>query len=68
METSVAASGTMKRIQVQEMLTFVGVPTAEKDVIHGIGNGEVMATGGESDTITYTGEGIGRLIPLFTLR
>jgi hypothetical protein len=61
METSVAASGTMKRIQVQEKLTFVGVPTAEKGVIHGIGKGVVMATGGESDMITYTGEGIRRL-------
>ena len=61
METSVAASGTMKGIQVQEMLTFVGVPTAEKGVIHGIGKGVVMATGGESETVTYSGEGIGRL-------
>jgi hypothetical protein len=39
METSVSVSGTMKGIQVQEMLTFVGVPTAEKGVIHGIGKG-----------------------------
>ena len=61
METSVSVSGTMKGIQVHEMLTFVGVPTAEKGVIHGIGKGVVMATGGESDMITYTGEGIGRL-------
>ena len=61
METSVAASGTMKGIQVQEMLTFVGVPTAEKGVIHGMGKGVVMATGGESEMVTYTGEGIGRL-------
>ena len=61
METSVAASGTMKGVQVQEMLTFVGVPTAEKGVIHGIGKGVVMATGGESEMVTYSGEGIGRL-------
>jgi hypothetical protein len=61
METSVAVSGTMKGIQVQEMLTFVGVPTAEKGVIHGIGKGVVMATGGESEMVSYTGEGIGRL-------
>jgi hypothetical protein len=61
METSVAASGTMKGIQVQEMLTFVGVPTAEKGVIHGIGKGVVMATGGESEMVIYSGEGIGRL-------
>jgi hypothetical protein len=57
METSVAVSGTMKGIQVQEMLTFIGVPTAEKGVIHGIGKGVVMATGGESEMVTYTGEG-----------
>jgi hypothetical protein len=61
METSISVNGTMKGIQVQEVLTFVGVPTAENGVIHGIGKGVVMATGGESDMVTYTGEGIGRL-------
>ena len=30
METSVAVSGTIKGMQVQEMLTFVGVPTVVK--------------------------------------
>jgi hypothetical protein len=33
METSVVASGTMRGIQIQEMLTFVGVPTAEKYMV-----------------------------------
>jgi hypothetical protein len=64
-ETSVSVSGTMRGIQVQEMLTFVGTPTTEKGVIHGVGKGVVMASGGggagESEMATYTGEGIGRL-------
>jgi hypothetical protein len=54
-------SGTMKGIQVQETLTFVGVPTVEKGIIHGIGKGVVVTTGGESEMVTYIGEGIGRL-------
>lgn len=63
-ETSVSVSGTMKGIQVQEMITFVGTPTAEKGVIHGIGKGVIMDSGGgagESEMATYTGEGLGRL-------
>ena len=30
-ETSVSVSGTMKGIPVQEMLTFIGIPTTEKE-------------------------------------
>ena len=62
-ETSVAASGTIKRTPVQVMLTFTGTPTAEKGVIHGVGKGVITATGdgGELETISYTGEAIGRL-------
>ena len=66
-ETSVSVSGTMKGIPVQEMLTFIGIPTTEKGVIHGVGKGVVMALGdavegeGEPEMVTYTGEGIGRL-------
>jgi hypothetical protein len=61
-ETSVSVSGTMKGIQVQEMITFVGTPTAEKEVIHGVGKGVIMSSGGgESEMATYTGEGLGRL-------
>ena len=60
-ETSVSASGTMKGIQEQELPTFVGIPTAEKKVIHGVGKGVVMVPGGESEMVTLTGEGIGRL-------
>lgn len=62
-ETSVAASGTIKRVPVQVMLTFIGTPTAEKGVIHGVGKGVITVTGdgGELEMISYTGEGIGRL-------
>jgi hypothetical protein len=67
-ETSVSVSGTMKGIPVQEMLTFIGIPTTERGVIHGVGKGVVMALGdavegegGEPEMVTYTGEGIGRL-------
>ena len=62
-ETSVAASGTIKGIPVQVMLTFTGTPTAEKGVIHGVGKGVITAIGNEGklEMISYTGEGIGRL-------
>jgi hypothetical protein len=62
-ETSVFVSGTMKGVQVQEMLTFIGTPMiAEKGVIHGIGKGIVMTagSGGETEMVAYTGEGVGR--------
>ena len=39
----------MKGIQVQEMITFVGTPTAEKGVIHCVGKGVVMASEGEQE-------------------
>jgi uncharacterized membrane protein YeiH len=45
-ETSVSVTGTMKGIPVQEMLTFIGTPTTEKGVIHGVGKGVVTALGG----------------------
>ena len=65
-ETSVTVSGTMKGVPVQEMITFIGTPTTEKGVIHGVGKGVVMALGdgvegGEPEMVSYTGEGIGRL-------
>jgi hypothetical protein len=61
-ETSVSASGTMKGIQVLELLTFVGIPTAEKGVIHGVGKGVIIIpSGGESEMVTFTGEAVGRL-------
>lgn len=33
-ETSVSTTGTVKGVQVQEMITFVGKPTAERGVIY----------------------------------
>jgi hypothetical protein len=65
-ETSVSVSGTMKGTQVQEMITFIGTPTVEKGVIHGVGKGVIMAAadggGGVPEMVTYTGEGVGRFI------
>jgi hypothetical protein len=66
-ETSVSLSGTMKGVPVQEMLTFIGTPTTERGIIHGVGKGVVVALGEaveggpEPEMVTYTGEGIGRL-------
>jgi hypothetical protein len=64
-ETSESVSGTMKGIQVEEMITFIGTPTVEKGVIHGLGKGVIMAAGcgvggGVPEMVTYTGEGVGR--------
>src|SRR5215204_1163331 len=63
-ETSVSVSGIMKGTQVQEMITFIGTPTAENGVIHGLGKGVIMAAGGSGgevrEMVTYTGEGVGR--------
>jgi hypothetical protein len=65
-ETSVSVSGTMKGTQVQEMITFIGTPTVEKGVIHGVGKGVIMAAadggGGVPEMVTYAGEGVGRFI------
>jgi hypothetical protein len=58
METSVSASGTVKGTQVNETLTFMAKPTSA-GVLHGVGQGVLMA--GESEMASYTGEGIGRL-------
>jgi hypothetical protein len=63
-ETSVSVSESIKGTQVKEILTFVGrppppPPTTSKRVLHGKGNGVIMA--GELELATYTGEGVGRL-------
>lgn len=42
-ETSVATKGTIRGIQVQE-ITFVGRPTAEKEVFYGVGQGVITTT------------------------
>jgi hypothetical protein len=62
METTVSTTGTMKGVQVQEMITFIGTPTAERGVLHGVGKGMLttIGDGGELEMVPYTGEGIGR--------
>jgi hypothetical protein len=62
-ETSVSVSGTMKGVQVEEMITFNGTPTTDKGLLHGVGKGVIMVVGGEGDPemVSYTGEGIGRV-------
>ena len=32
----------MKGVKVQELIIFVGMPTSEKGIIHGIGRGVIM--------------------------
>jgi len=59
METSVSTRGTIIGTQATEVITFVSRPTTSKGVLHGKGKGVIMAE--ESETATYTGEGIGRL-------
>ena len=59
-ETTVSTTGTMKGVQVQEMITFIGTPTAERGVLHGVGKGILTTDGGELEMVPYTGEGIGR--------
>jgi hypothetical protein len=53
----------MKGVQVEELITFNGTPTADKGVLHGVGKGVIMVVGGEGDPemVSYTGEGIGRV-------
>lgn len=64
-ETSVTTKGTIKGVQVQEIITFTGRPTVEKGVLHGVGQGVITTTagsaGGEPEMVTYTGEGVGRI-------
>ena len=61
-ETTVSTTGTMKGVQVQETITFIGTPTAERGVLHGVGKGVLttIGDGGEVEMVPYTGEGIGR--------
>jgi len=56
METSVSASGSVKGTQVTYNITYVGRPTSA-GVLHGKGQGVIMA--GASEMATETGEGIG---------
>ncbi|MFZ0366893.1 MAG: hypothetical protein WAL21_04340 [Nitrososphaeraceae archaeon] len=56
-ETTVASSGTLKGVQVNEILTYVASPSS-KGILHGIGKGVINTQDGE--IATFTGEGIGR--------
>ena len=55
-ETTVSSSGTLKGVQVNEILTYVASPSS-KGILHGIGKGVINTQDGE--IATYTGEGIG---------
>ena len=56
-ETTVSSSGTLKGVQVNEIVTYVASPSS-KGILHGIGKGVINTQDGE--IATYTGEGIGR--------
>ena len=56
-EATVASSGTLKGVQVNEILTYVASPSS-KGILHGIGRGVINTQDGE--IATFTGEGIGR--------
>jgi hypothetical protein len=63
-ETSVSSSGTIRGIQVTQLLTFVGRPKRseeEKGVIHGKGGGITMAGQQSEEVATFTGEAVGRI-------
>ena len=57
-ETSVSASGSARRTQVNESITYVAKPVSS-GVLHGKGRGVIMA--GNSEMVTLEGEGIGRI-------
>ena len=58
-ETSISSTGSAKGVRINEILTFVGKPSSP-GVLHGKGQGVFSA---ESGWATWTGEGIGRMIP-----
>ena len=58
-ETSISASGSLKGVQLKEILTFIGRPTSTSGILYGKGIGVIMA--GESELATVRGEGIGRI-------
>jgi hypothetical protein len=59
-ETTVSSSGTLKGVQVNEILTYVANPSS-KGILHGIDKGVINTQDGE--IATYTGEAIGRFMP-----
>ena len=58
-KTSISSMGTTKGVQINEILTFLAKPSSP-GVFHGKGQGVFSA---ESGWATWTGEGIGRMIP-----
>ena len=62
-ETSVSSSGTIRGIQVTQLLTFLGTPATTPGVIHGKGGGIIMMAGSAEETAIFRGEGIGRINP-----
>jgi hypothetical protein len=61
METTVQTRGTMRGVQVTDMVTFV-VSQTSSGVLHGTGTGVIRAVG-QPEMATYTGEGIGTPLP-----
>ena len=55
-ETSISASGSLRGVQVTELLTYIASPSSNR-MLRGIGNGIIRTLDGE--ITTYTGEGIG---------
>jgi hypothetical protein len=62
-ETSISASGSLRGVQVTELLTYIASPH-RIECCSGIGNGIIRTLDGK--ITSYTGEGIGRLIHLCT--
>src|SRR5918912_1098220 len=71
-ETSVSSSGSIRGIQVTQLLTFVGTPatttttTSEErkeggEILHGKGGGITMARQQSEEVATFTGEAVGRI-------
>jgi hypothetical protein len=60
-EISVSLSGNMRGTSVTTVATYVNKATSTSGVLHGKGQGIVMA--GDSEVATFTGEGLGRVDP-----
>ena len=67
-ETSVSSSGSIRGIQVTQLLTFVGTPATTSEegregggIIHGKGGGITMARQQSEEVATFTGEAVGRI-------
>jgi hypothetical protein len=60
-EISVSLSGNMRGTSVTTVATYVNKATSTSGVLHGKGQGIVMAR--DSEVATFTGEGLGRVDP-----